>query len=72
MGGEIKIESMADFALLVYNFAKFDGPYAVENPPDHYNKCFLQSIIHGVSELRTSLIFIYGKKIESEGDVIND
>lgn len=29
---EIKMESMGDFASVVYKFAKFDGPYAVENP----------------------------------------
>lgn len=39
---EIRIESTGDFASMVYNFAKFDGTHAVENPPDHYNKCFSQ------------------------------
>lgn len=39
--GEIKMESIGDFASVLYKFAKFDGPYAVETPTDHYSECFL-------------------------------
>lgn len=35
------MESIGDFASLLYKFAKFDGPYAVETPTDHYSECFL-------------------------------
>lgn len=52
---------MGDFALIGYKFVKFDGPYAVENPPNHYKECFCQSIFQDVSELQTNLIFIFKK-----------
>lgn len=56
---------MGDFASMVYKFAKFDGPCAVENPPDHYNKCFHQSIIHGVCRLQTNVTFIFQTKLRA-------